>query len=193
MAPTREIPSHESDAREIVARDDDAMRLVIVAPTYNNARTLGGVIDALSSTLRLPVIVVNDGCDDDSAAILARWSSDPNSSDQNLIQRVVVTHPRNLGKAAALRSGFERARALGFTHALTIDTDGQHDVADVPALIRLAREYPHALVVGARPTSGQNYPRGSRVGRLISNLFVRFESGVRVSDSQCGLRVYPLE
>src|SRR5689334_17319301 len=139
---------------------ENSIRLVVIAPTYNNARTLGEVIEQLAWGLGLAVIVVNDGCDDDSAAILARWSSCESSTG-----RWVVTHDRNLGKAAALRSGFGRARQLGFTHAITIDTDGQHDVADVPSLIRLAQQRPDALVLGARSTNVGNYPLGSRIGR----------------------------
>jgi glycosyltransferase involved in cell wall biosynthesis len=162
------------------------VRTVVVAPTYNNARTLGGVIERLSDELRLPVIVVDDGCDDGSAAILARWSAGGRD-------RWLITHPQNLGKAAALRSGFDRAGALEYSHALTIDTDGQHDVTDVPALLRLAQERPDALIVGARSTCIDGYPPLSRFGRFVSNLFVRIESGARVSDSACGLRVYPLE
>ena len=161
---------------------------MVVAPTYNNARTLGDVIQAISSAMGLPAIVVNDGCDDGSDQVLARWAADGNTTN-----RWIAVHPTNLGKAAALRTGFDRARQLGFTHAVTIDTDSQHDVTDVPLLIELAKQHPEALIVGARPTDIGNYPLGSRVGRLISNLFVRLETGARISDSQCGLRVYPLE
>jgi len=165
----------------------ESFRPAIVAPTYNNARTLSGVLNELTLTA-LPLIVVNDGCTDDSATMLRSWLA---TSTTDGPDRFVVTHEINRGKAQAMASGFERARELGYTHALTIDTDGQHDVADVLPMIARAAEHPDSLVLGSRPM-GAGYPTGSRVGRFISNLMIWIESGTRVSDSQCGLRVYPL-
>jgi uncharacterized protein (DUF2062 family) len=158
-------------------------RYVIIAPTFDNARTLPGLLEALRAATPLDVIVVNDGCEDHTPAILSRWQGDG---------RIVLTHERNRGKAAALHTGFAHARQLGYTHAITIDTDGQHDPADIAPLLKLSREHPAALVIGARSTES-NYPRASRIGRAISNLLIQIESGARVADSQCGLRVYPLE
>jgi hypothetical protein len=80
----------------------------------------------------------------------------------------------------------------GFTHAVTIDTDGQLDPEEIPLLLAAAERSPESLIVGRRDPKGPGYPRKSRIGRSISNAFVRLESGVRVSDSQCGYRVYPL-
>ena len=160
-------------------------RAVVVLPTYDNAATLGAVLDGVAA-LGLPMIVVNDGSTDGTADLLRRRAQVSDGSLQ------VRTHPRNQGKAAALRTGFAAARSAGFTHAVTIDTDGQHDPADIPALLAAAQQDPAALVIGTRDESAEGYPRRSRVGRRISNLMVRIESGVRVADSQCGLRVYPL-
>lgn len=151
---------------------------VIVAPTYDNARTLPTILDALRAA-KLPIIVVNDGCRDESGSILSSWNG------------IVLTHSENRGKAAALHTGFHHARNLGFTHAITIDTDGQHDVNDVAPLLNLSRSNPAALVIGARSV-GDPIPAPSRIGRWISNTLIRLESGARVADSQSGLRVYPL-
>src|SRR5439155_15804669 len=106
---------------------------------------------------------------------------------------VLLAHHQNRGKAAALRTGFAAAAERGHTHAVTIDTDGQHEPTDIPALLRAAEQSPKALIVGARDEMAADYPARSRVGRRGSNFFVWLESGLRVSDSQCGLRVYPLE
>lgn len=163
--------------------DDGGFRPVVVAPTYNNVGTLGDIL-ARVGALGLPVIVVDDGCTDGTGRLLA------NMSDGSRV--TVVTHRRNRGKAAALHSGFAAAADAGFTHAVTIDTDGQLDPEEIPALLAVARERPEALVVGRRDDSADGYPTRSRVGRKISNLLVRLESGVRVDDSQCGFRVYPL-
>jgi uncharacterized protein (DUF2062 family) len=134
--------------------------------------------------LGLPLVVVDDGSTDDTRAILA---SSVAASDVT-----VVTRPRNRGKGAALRTGFAAAADAGFTHAVTIDTDGQHDAAEIPRLLARAREAPDALMIGHRDESAPGYPARSLLGRRLSNLFIRMESGVRVGDSQCGMRVYPL-
>ena len=156
---------------------------VVVAPTYNNARTLPDVIAGVQSH-GMPLFVVNDGSTDDTAAVL---------SGRDEVGRVtVLTHGRNRGKAAALRTGFAAAQQAGYTHALTIDTDGQHDPAEIPKLLEVSRETPGALVLGLRDEGVPGYPKKSRLGRRLSNLFIRMESGVRVEDSQCGMRVYPL-
>jgi uncharacterized protein (DUF2062 family) len=158
---------------------------VVVAPTHNNRNTLEDIMSRVRAT-GLPLIVVNDGSTDDTAAVLAspRWAADRGVT--------VLTHPRNRGKAAALRTAFEAASAAGFTHAATIDTDGQLEPEQIPGLVALARSHPRALVIGRRDENTAGYPAKNRLGRRLSNLFVWMESGVRVSDSQCGLRVYSL-
>ncbi|HEV7298890.1 MAG TPA: DUF2062 domain-containing protein [Tepidisphaeraceae bacterium] len=169
--------------------DLQPVRLAVVAPTYNNARWLGDVLSQLDAT-GLDVIAVDDGCTDGSEQIIVDWQQ--RSATDPPQRRHVVRHASNRGKAQAMQSGFAEARRLGFTHALTIDTDGQHCATDVLPLAALARQHPEAMVIGARSIDVEGYPRGSRVGRAISNFLVYVESGARVSDSQCGLRVYPL-
>ena len=161
------------------------MRLIAVAPSFNNAATLRAVLDGLA-TQGLGTIVVNDGATDDTRAQLEAWLSEPGGD------RHVVHHEVNRGKAAAMHTGFARAAELGFTHAVTIDTDGQHDPADVAELARAAAAAPDAIIVGDRPCE-EGYPLGSLIGRRASNALVRLVSGARVGDSQCGLRIYPLE
>jgi uncharacterized protein (DUF2062 family) len=158
---------------------------VVVAPSHNNAQTLADVVRRVRA-LDLPLIVVNDGSTDDTATILAALSG----ADAGVI---VVTHPRNRGKAAALMTGFAAATDAGYTHAVTIDTDGQLDPEQIPSLLSLARRTPHALVIGQRDENTEGYPSKNRLGRRVSNLFVWMQCGVRVADSQCGFRVYPLD
>ena len=158
---------------------------VVVTPTYNNARTL---IDVLNRITRLnyPLIVVNDGSTDDTAGLLDQWKPTAKTPVE------VVTHPQNSGKAAALQSGFAAARRAGYTHALTIDTDGQLDPEQIPDLLRAAEECPDAFVLGMRDDTRSDYPAKSRIGRRVSNTMIWMESALRVHDSQCGMRVYPL-
>ena len=162
----------------------DEPRVVVVAPTFNNAATLRDVLHRIAAT-GLPMIVVDDGSTDDTPAVLREFH-------RVLPRSVVLTHDRNRGKAAALQTGFDAAREHGHTHAVTIDTDGQLDPEQIPDLVDAARRHPHALVIGARDDRRSDYPARSRLGRRLSNLFIRMESGARVEDSQCGFRVYPL-
>ncbi|MCX5688871.1 MAG: glycosyltransferase family 2 protein, partial [Planctomycetota bacterium] len=161
-------------------------RFVVVSPTYNHGRLLAGVLEGLKA-LGLVVIVVDDGSMDETAAVLVAWQS------EDPPRRQVMRLTSNGGKAAALLAGFARARELGFTHALTIDSDGQHDPKDLPRLMEQANHEPGALVIGMRPMRMQACPLGSTIGRVISNHFVWVASGVRVCDSQSGLRCYPLD
>ncbi len=134
------------------------------------------------------MIVVNDGSTDGTAALLQSWQTTPEGC-----HTLVMNHTTNRGKAQALRDGFVMAASRGFTHAATIDTDGQLDPKDLPALVDAARAQPEALVVGYRDERRADYPARSRLGRRLSNLMVRMECGLEVLDSQCGLRVYPLQ
>jgi uncharacterized protein (DUF2062 family) len=138
--------------------------------------------------LGLPMLIVNDGSTDDTKQLLDAWLE-----DQPGVCAQILTHSRNKGKAAALRTGFARAIKLGCTHVITIDTDAQHDPRCIPRMLEVANESPTALVVGVRDARHMTYPRKSRLGRRISNVLIRLECGLKVADSQCGLRVYPLE
>lgn len=157
---------------------------VVIAPTFDNARTLAAVVSRIGE-LGWPIIVIDDGCRDGSDQILRSFQS-------ALRWYTVLTHQDNRGKAAALHTGFEHAVAMGFTHAVTIDTDGQLDPAQIPDFLEAARQSPQALVIGRRDAGVAGYPAASRAGRFWSNLAVWWESGLRVQDSQCGFRVYPL-
>src|SRR4051794_26859864 len=116
---------------------------VVVAPTFDNAGTLRDVVTSILAT-GFPLIVVNDGSLDGTAEILAGLSREAPGRVE------VVTHQRNCGKAAALRSGFALARAGGYTHAVSIDTDAQLDPAEIPRLVDAARSSPTSLILGTR-------------------------------------------
>jgi uncharacterized protein (DUF2062 family) len=165
---------------------DATFRPVVIAPTYNNAGTLDDVLDGIAPQ-GLHVIVVNDGSTDRTAELLRTRMAGPCGASTT-----VLTHRRNRGKGGALKTAFAAAARAGFTHAVSIDTDAQLDPAEIPLLLAAARRSPEALILGCRDPKGPGYPAKSRIGRSVSNAFVRFESGVRVNDSQCGFRVYPL-
>jgi len=153
--------------------------ICLVIPVFNHALTLGQV--ARAAKAHFPLIVVNDGSSDGAAAILA------GASDID-----VVTFPRNLGKGAALRSGFARARTLGFTHAISLDADGQHSAAEIPRFAAACRARPEALVIGVRDLAKERAPRRRRVSNWLSSFWFRVETGLSLVDTQCGYRAYPL-
>lgn len=164
-----------------------ALNPVVIAPSYNNAATLADVLTRIAA-LGLPIILVDDGCTDATDDVVKYWTR-----AYPLAPIQVLKHKHNRGKAAALRTGFAAAMNAGYSHAVSIDTDGQHDPERIPKLLDVARHDPAAYVLGWRDSRHADYPARSRWGRRLSNLLIRLECGLRVYDSQCGLRVYPLE
>jgi glycosyltransferase involved in cell wall biosynthesis len=154
-------------------------RICIVIPVYNHGQTVQRVVRAAKQIL--PVTVVNDGSTDQTAAILAAESG-----------ITVVTLPRNQGKGAALRAGFANAAELGFTHAITLDADGQHSTDALPEFIGVCGRQPEAVIVGVRDFKLAGAPWVRRVMNGLSNFWFRFETGVGLTDTQCGYRCYPL-
>jgi glycosyltransferase involved in cell wall biosynthesis len=152
----------------------------LIIPTYNNARTLPEVLaGALSHDL--PVIVVNDGATDNTARVLPRYPA----------CQVVNLSP-NQGKGFALAAGFEAARDRGLERAITLDSDMQHDPAEVPRFLEAARRSPDALLVGARQLKAAGAPFANRFGNAMSNCYFRLLSGVSLPDTQSGYRSYPV-
>jgi glycosyltransferase involved in cell wall biosynthesis len=133
----------------------------------------------------LPVIVVNDGSSDDTAAILREEGAcDPFEC---------ITFPENRGKAAALRAGFARAEELRFTHVVTMDADGQHPVEAIPQFAARAAQHPDSLIVGTRDLKQAQAPRERRWSNALCAFWFKLETGVGLPDTQCGFRVYPLD
>jgi glycosyltransferase involved in cell wall biosynthesis len=151
---------------------------LICVPTYNNEKTIGAVVAALVKT-RVPVLVVNDG------------STDSTGTSALVAGATVETHSHNRGKGEALKTAFAYARKRGYTHVLTIDGDGQHEPADVPALLALAEKTPAAIILGVRQLA--LIPPKNRFGNRFSNVWVNWAMGKPQEDTQCGLRVYPAD
>src|SRR5690606_32194871 len=126
------------------------MRLCAVVPVYQHVRTVSAVLDALLGN-GIPCIVVDDGNGDEDSRALAEVAGER--------QRVeLVRLMRNGGKGAAIQAGLRIAGERGFTHALQIDADGQHDTGDIGRFVALAAEYPHDLIYGV-PVYDASVPR----------------------------------
>jgi glycosyltransferase involved in cell wall biosynthesis len=156
----------------------------LLIPIYNHKDTIRDVVARLER-YRLACLIVDDGSDADTRRTLAGVARD---FPWVRVERL----PSNRGRGAALRHGYRQAAAAGFTHAVQLDADGQHDPADVAAFLAAAHRTPGALILGA-PRFDRSAPRVRRYGRLLSCAWVWVETLSReVADPLCGFRCVPL-
>ena len=169
-------PDNKNNTSEIRAQGAFA----VVIPVYNHGPMVEAVIKK-ARKLNLPVIVVDDGSTDSGVDRI---------NDIDGVQ--FLSHRKNLGKGAAIMTGFDRAAEIA-DWAITIDADGQHQPEDAMNLIRAIPEGSRPLVVGMRQgMTGRDVPWTSRFGRKFSNFWVRISGGPAMTDSQSGFRIYPL-
>ena len=157
---------------------------LVIIPSYDTGRkVLETVAEARAQWA--PVWVVVDGSTDGTAQSLqALAARDP-------LLRVFVL-PENRGKGAAVLHGLEAARAAGFTHALTMDADGQHPSALIREFLQASATRPDAMILG-RPVFDASAPLLRVRGRRVSNGWTNLETlGAGVADSLYGFRVYPI-
>jgi glycosyltransferase involved in cell wall biosynthesis len=158
---------------------------LVLIPSFNSGVKLVETVRAARSHWG-PVWVVVDGSTDSSVSAVERLAA----TDPEL--RVFVL-PRNQGKGAAILHGLRQAEAEGFTHALTMDADGQHPAPLIPRFIAESRAHPDALILG-RPIFDESAPRIRVLGRKLSNWWTNLETLWAGSfDSLFGFRVYPIE
>ncbi|NMM47881.1 DUF2062 domain-containing protein [Flammeovirgaceae bacterium KN852] len=153
----------------------------VVIPTYNNQKTLASVIDGVLEYTS-NIIIVNDGATDNTPEILEKYS--------NL---EIIRHEVNKGKGRALQNAFSKARESGFTHVITIDSDGQHFPEDLELFLDEIDKNENALVIGARNMQQENVPGKSSFGNKFSNFWFRVDTGITLSDTQSGYRLYPVK
>jgi len=153
----------------------------VLIPTYNNERTLNRVIDGVLKYTE-HIIIINDGATDSTPEILKTYP--------NLEQ---IHFPQNKGKGVALREGFKKAHELEYAYAITIDSDGQHYPEDIEVFISAIEKSPNSLLIGDRNMTQEGIPKKSSFGNNFSNFWYTFETGVKLTDTQSGYRLYPLE
>jgi len=160
------------------------MKICIVVPFYNHAGAIGNVVDALKP-LDLHCLIVDDGSDAEAQQVLSKIAA-----RESWVE--ILRLPRNGGKGAAVMAGCDAALAAGFTHALQIDADGQHDAADATRLLELAARHPEAMIGGVA-IYDSTVPRSRRYGRYLTHGLVWLITlSLDIRDSMCGFRVYPL-
>ncbi len=151
------------------------MKFCVIIPCFNHAGTIAQVVRQAQA--HCPVLVLDDGSTEKLPEL-------PNAQ--------VIRLEQNRGKGSALRAGFQRAAADGFTHAITMDADGQHCVGDLPAFLSAANAQPAALITGVRDLVKAGAPIGRRRSNAVSSFWFHVETGVRLADTQCGFRCYPV-
>lgn len=157
----------------------------VLIPHYNHHLQAEPVVKSLAE-YALPVIVVDDGSRTESLSGIRDITE--KYDNVNLIE---LSH--NRGKGAAVLSGFAVARTRGFSHALQVDADGQHDLSDLERFLTESRNKPDAIIAG-RPLFDASAPLARRMGRKLTDLMVIFETlSLGFPDAMCGYRVYPLD
>ena len=159
------------------------MKYCVIIPVYNSKNHIA---DVINSVLHYAdnLIVVNDGSTDGTVEILNAPTM------QNKFELVSIA--KNMGKGYALRQGFHRALQLGFTHAVTLDADGQHLAGDIPLVMQKAIENPEGLIIGSRKFNNPNMPRANIFANKFSIFWFMVQTGRKLPDTQTGFRVYPL-
>ena len=173
------------DARVAQADACAALSYLVIIPSFNSGPKL---IETVVEARRYwePIWVVIDGSTDGSAAAIEKLAA----LDTKI--RVFVL-PRNAGKGAAILHGLQHAEAMGFTHALTMDGDGQHPAALIPRFVAESVAHPDALILG-KPVFDRSAPRIRVVGRKLSNLWAGLETlWASNFDSLFGFRIYPIK
>jgi glycosyltransferase involved in cell wall biosynthesis len=160
-----------------------ASHLVLI-PSYNTGAKLFATVAEARAQWN-PVWVVIDGSTDGTGAELQRRTAgDPGVR--------VLLQPENQGKGAAILAGLRAAAASGFTHALTMDADGQHEAAAIPGFMAASQQEPRAMILGV-PIFDASAPRLRVKGRRVSNWWANLETlWLGINDSLCGFRIYPI-
>ena len=160
------------------------MKPCLLIPIYEHKDEIGGVVNALEP-LGLPCLVIDDGSGEETRSVLEALARSHSWLS-------VHARERNGGRGAALKTGYRLAARRGFSHAIQLDADGQHDASDVPRFLEQIASDPAALVLGA-PVFDATAPRSRLYGRQLSRVMVWLATlSFDVVDPLCGFRAIPL-
>ncbi|MEZ8383448.1 glycosyltransferase, partial [Vibrio splendidus] len=153
-------------------------------PCFNHGATMPAVVSSLHH-FELPIIIVDDGSELTTKQFLAPLSENSYVT--------LVTLEQNQGKGSAVKAGIKKAQELGFSHAIQIDADGQHDLDALPALIQASQAKPQRLISG-QPIYDDSVPKARLYGRYATHIWVWIETlSLSIKDSMCGFRAYPID
>ncbi len=161
------------------------MKYGFIIPVYNHGATLESVVKNLLS-YNFPIIIVDDGNNEENK----KYIREVEKSYQNI---VIVTLPTNCGKGFALIEGAKKAKELGITHFLQIDSDGQHDASKVKTFLELSEKNPEAIIC-AYPEYEKDAPKARVKGRKFANGWIHIVTlSNEIKDGMIGFRIYPVE
>jgi glycosyltransferase involved in cell wall biosynthesis len=148
--------------------------ILALIPAWNEGSRLGPVVAATRE--HLPVLVVDDGSEDNTVAVAERAGG------------AVISHDQNQGKGVALMTGFDWALSEGYEGVLTLDADGQHNPADIPKFLHTYHEGGWDLIIGKRDFAQMPFPRGytNPFGSWLLSLAL----GEPIPDNQSGFRLH---
>jgi glycosyltransferase involved in cell wall biosynthesis len=161
--------------------DQARRKVVVVIPAYNEAAVVGQVIAAIPQTIEnmdVVCVVVDDGSTDHTAEVAKNHGA------------LVFRHVVNLGVGAGTRTGLRAAKELDPEVVVTIDADGQHDPAEIPALVRCLVENDYDVVIGSRILQPEGMPVSRIAANLLLNAITFVVYGKVVSDSQSGFKAF---
>ncbi|MFJ3045522.1 glycosyltransferase family 2 protein [Herbaspirillum chlorophenolicum] len=162
-----------------------AIKIAAVIPVYNHEHAIGTVTAAVLGH-GLHCVLIDDGCHASCAAVLRQLAA------QHPQTVTLLTHASNRGKGSAVMTGLRHTAQAGYSHALQIDADGQHDTADIPRFITHAQAAP-AAVINGKPIYDDSVPKGRLYARYLTHVWVWINTlSLDISDSMCGFRLYPL-
>ncbi len=151
------------------------MKIVAIIPAYNEERTISEVIKSTKKYVD-EVIVIDDGSKD-------------KTSEMSKFANFVATHPINMGKGVALKTGFEAAIKRGADIIITLDADGQHDPNDIPKLINILTKEKADIVIGSRKLN-EKMPLIFKFGNWFLNKLFTFLFKQAIADTQSGFRAF---
>lgn len=157
-------------------------RICIIIPTYNNEGTITDIIRRIMKYTN-NIIIINDGCTDHTKEILGKIN-DPNI--------IIINNKRNRGKGVALKKGFKAAIYHGYEYAITIDANRQHFPEDIPLFIETFLKNKGAIIIGERTLNPGITRQGNNFTTKFSNFWFHLQTGIKMKDTQCGYRLYPL-
>ncbi|MFS1488346.1 glycosyltransferase family 2 protein [Vibrio splendidus] len=163
---------------------ESSYKACFLIPCFNHGATMPAVVSSLHH-FELPIIIVDDGSELTTKQFLAPLAENSNVT--------LVTLEQNQGKGGAVKAGIKRAQELGFSHAIQIDADGQHDLDALPALIQASQDKPQRLISG-QPVYDESVPKARLYGRYATHIWVWIETlSLSIKDSMCGFRAYPID
>lgn len=146
-----------------------------IIPCYNEEATIGSIVIRAKRYVN-KVLVVDDGSTDDTVRIAKEAGAE------------VVSHERNRGKSASIKTGFNYALKHGFDYVVTIDGDGQHNPDEIPFVLEDVANNGHDITIGVRWGETTEMPKWRRAGKRLLDYTTSFGSGGYVTDSQSGFR-----